>query len=75
MSMNLNIYIKFKLINMSIDNSFLGDNELKIDSDSENNFEDIDDSLHINIESYTPTTSRQQTSKNNLISIIEFNVP
>jgi len=56
---------------MSIDNSFLGDNELIIDSDAENNFEDIDDSLHTNIESYTPTTSQQQTSKNNPISIIE----
>ncbi|XP_060845980.1 myocyte-specific enhancer factor 2A homolog [Rhopalosiphum padi] len=49
----------------------MSDNELIIDSDAENNFEDIDDSLHTNIESYTPTTSQQQTSKNNPISIIE----
>jgi len=62
------------ILNASINNSFLGDDELKIDSGADDDFEEIDDSLH-NIESYiSPTTSRQQTLPNNPTSIIIHNI-
>ncbi|XP_026811785.1 agamous-like MADS-box protein AGL97 [Rhopalosiphum maidis] len=47
--------------------SDMSDDELKIDSSAENDFEEIDDSLHSNIEKYIyPTTSRQKTLPINL---------
>ncbi|XP_026821174.1 transcription factor mef2A-like [Rhopalosiphum maidis] len=59
---------------VTYNDSDMSDNELKIDSNAENNFEDIDDSLHMNIESYIPTTSQQQTSKNNPITDDEIKI-
>uniref|UniRef100_A0A2S2PID5 Myocyte-specific enhancer factor 2 n=1 Tax=Schizaphis graminum TaxID=13262 RepID=A0A2S2PID5_SCHGA len=47
--------------------SDISDDELKIDSGADNDFEEIDDSLHSNIEKYiSPTTSRQKTMPNNI---------
>jgi len=68
------MYFKCKLTDTSINNSFLGDDELKIDSGADDDFEEIDDSLH-NIESYiSPTTSRQQTLPIDPTSIIIHNI-
>jgi len=48
---------------------------LKIDSGADDDFEEIDASLHNNIESYiSPTTSRQKTPPNNPTSIIIHNI-
>lgn len=67
------MYFKYKLTNTSINNSFLGDDELKIDSGADDDFEEIDDNLHKNLDSYiSPTTSRQQTLPNNPTSIIKY---
>jgi len=69
------VYFNCKLTETSINNSFLGDNELKIDSGADDDFKDIDDILHNNIESYiSSTTSRQQTLPNNPTSIIIHNI-
>jgi len=69
------VYFNYKLTDTSINNSFLGDGELKIDSGADDDFEEIDASLHNNIESYiSPTTSRQQTPPNNPTSIIIHNI-
>jgi len=48
---------------------------LKIDSGADDDFEEIDDSLHNNIESYiSPTTSRHQTLPIDPTSIIIHNI-
>jgi len=55
--------------------SDMSDDELKIDSGADNDFEEIDDSLHSNIESYiSATTSRQKTLPNNLTTNDEIKV-
>ncbi|XP_060845303.1 uncharacterized protein LOC132924881 [Rhopalosiphum padi] len=51
--------------------SDMSDYELIIDSDADDDFENMDNSLHTNIE----TTLRQQTLPSNPISIIEYNIP
>jgi len=46
---------------------------LKIDSGADDDFEEIDDNLHKNIENYiSPTTSQQQTLPINSKSIIKY---
>lgn len=71
----VNLYFKFKLNDASINNWFLGDDELKIDSGADDDFEEIDDSLHKNIESYiSGTTSLPLPLPNKLISIIKHNI-
>ena len=72
------MYFNCKLTDTSINNSFLGDDELKIDSgadDDDDDDEEIDNCLHINIESYiSSTTSHQQTLPNKTTSIIIHNI-
>ncbi|XP_060858117.1 transcription factor mef2A-like isoform X2 [Metopolophium dirhodum] len=52
-----------------------GDGELKIDSGTDDDFEEIDNSLHNNIKSYiSPTTSQQQTLPNNPTTVDEIQV-
>ncbi|XP_001949813.1 acidic repeat-containing protein [Acyrthosiphon pisum] len=53
--------------------SDMSDDELKIDSGADDDFEEIDDSLHNDIESYiSQTTSQQRTLPNNPTAVTEI---
>ncbi|KAL4121547.1 hypothetical protein QTP88_014040 [Uroleucon formosanum] len=54
--------------------SDMSDDELKIDSGADDDFEEIDDSLHSNIESYISSTTSQQTLPNNPTTVNEIKV-
>lgn len=67
------IFIKYKLTNTSINNSFLGDDKLIIDSGADDDFEEIDEVFDNNVKKYITTiTLKHQVLPNNLTSIIEY---